>query len=442
MAIRTILLRKKLADKRAEQEKLRSQMKGFKTREDEIAQQIQEATTEEEKAAVEAAVEELETSQATVKERLSAVADEIADILNQIEESEMAQEEALSGETGDGSDMADDEQRSRHRGERRSNGMRMEQREAQEFQRTGRHTYKNVRSLVRAALTSSNAAKPTGVGGINDAIGGVSSLIDLIKITDCTGMGTYKVAIMTGDAADASAITEGQVPTEGEPTFTSVDLTPTNYGTIGYVSKEIRKQTPLDYESKVTESARRSLRRKLNSVAAAAVAASGLNTVMELEGASGSALFTPNLLSDIILEYGGDEGVEGTGCLFLTKADLKAFAAVRGKNEYLPVYSIVPDTANPSTGIIKDNYGLSCRYCLSKDVKPLAGATLTSSATKHMFYGNPQCLEMGLWGGFDVEVNDGYKFGEGLLTVRGEVSADAEVTVKNGFVVVSAKLAG
>ena len=68
-------------------------------------------------------------------------------------------------------------------------------------------------------------------------------------------------------------------------------------------------------------------------------------------------------------------------------------------------------------------------------------ATLTTTATKHMFYGNPQCAELALWGGFEVEVNEGYKFAEGLLTVRGEVTADVDVTVKNGFVVVTAKKA-
>lgn len=58
-----------------------------------------------------------------------------------------------------------------------------------------------------------------------------------------------------------------------------------------------------------------------------------------------------------------------------------------------------------------------------------------------MFYGNPQCCEMGLWGGVEIDVNDGYKFGEGLLTIRGEVMADQDVTVPNGFVVVTAKSA-
>ena len=154
----------------------------------------------------------------------------------------------------------------------------------------------------------------------------------------------------------------------------------------------------------------------------------------------------------VIVHAGGEPGAEREWIglfgernipvvLVLNKADLLAFAAIRGKNEYLPVYSITPDAANPSTGIIKDNNGLSCRYCLSKDLTALSTATLTTTATKHMFYGNPQCAELALWGGFEVEVNEGYKFAEGLLTVRGEVTADVDVTVKNGFVVVTAKKA-
>lgn len=133
--------------------------------------------------------------------------------------------------------------------------------------------------------------------------------------------------------------------------------------------------------------------------------------------------------------------MEGAATLVLNKADLKAFASVRGTNEYLPVYSIIPDSANPSSGVIKDNNGLSCRYCLNKNVTALSSLTPTTTAKKTMFYGNPQCCEMGLWGGVEIDVNDGYKFGEGLLTIRGEVMADQDVTVPNGFVVVTAKSA-
>lgn len=443
--LRTILLAKQIRDKEAELEGIRARDAGFETREAELAEAIEAAGTDEERAAVEESVAALETEQNEASEQRSRLEGELAELRGQLAEAEAAQAEAMNNTNHNEARGSAQAGASRQRGENSMN--QMELREAEAFQKSGRHTYTDIRSLLRAAVTtgSKGFVGPTGVGGINDAIGGVSALVDMLKVTDCTGMTGYKVALMTGDAADAAAFTEGSAPTEGEPAFDTVTLTPTNYGTIGYVSKEIRKQSPLNYEEKVSESARRALRRKLNAIAANAILASTLNTAhaltAEKTATTGDVLFNEKLLSDIILAYGGDEGVEGSACLYLNKADLRAFAAVRGKNEYLPVYSITPDAANPSTGVIKDNNGLSCRYCLSKDLTALSTATLATTATKHMFYGNPQCAELALWGGFEVEVNEGYKFAEGLLTVRGEVTADVDVTVKNGFVVVTAQKA-
>ena len=437
--LKVIMLRKKQDQLEKREAELRSKLAGFKQREDELAQAIADAT-EEDTSDIEAAVAELETNQADTKAELKKIRDDLDKVIGEIEDAEKAQEDALAGEIGTGDDG---EARSRRR-----SVQRFDTRAAAEFQRTGKRTIKDVRRFLRSSngtpvLTSSTGViGPTGVGGINDPVGGPSALVDLLKPTDCTGMAAYKVAVMTGDASSA-ALTEGSVPTESEPTFDSVTFTPTSYGTIAYVSKEIRKQSPLNYEEKVTESARRSLRKVLSGVAVTAITGSTLNDKFALTAASaattGSVLFDQNLLSNIILAYGGDEGVDGAAVLFLNKKDLKAFAAVRGTNEYLPVYSIVPDTATPSTGVIKDNNGLSCRYCICSDVPALADLSLTTTAKNTMFYGNPQAAELAIWGGYDVEVNDGYKFGEGLLTVRGEVSAAVGVTANGGFVVVTAK---
>lgn len=428
--LKVIMLRKKQTTLEKREADLRSKLDGFKKREGELAQAIAEAT-EEDTSEIEAAVEELETSQASTKDELKKVVDELNAVIAEIEEAEAAQAEVTGGE-----DPAEDEERSR----RRSAANYTSRSAAAAFQRSGKTTVKDVRKFLRSAVlsTSAGVVGPTGVGGINNPIAGPSALIDLLKITDCTGMAAYKVAVMKADGT-AAAITEGSAPTESEPTFAEVTFSPANFGTLAYVSKEIRKQSPLTYEEKVYESARRALRKKLNGVAAAAIIGSSLNDKYEISAATGAAAFDANLLSNIILAYGGDEGVDGEAVLFLNKADLKAFAAVRGTNEYLPVYSIMPDAGTPSTGVIRDNNGLSCRYCLCSDVAALSTAALTTTAKATMFYGNPQAAELALWGGFDVEVNDGYKFAEGLLTVRGEVTGDVDVTAQGGFVVVNAK---
>ena len=425
--LKIMVLRKRHRKMLEDAAALRTQLAGFKTRETDLAAQVEAAATDEEIAAAAAAVAEMESAQRTAQERLNTI----------IEEAEAVQQELSAAEAAADAAGAGDPEESRGRTSDFA-------RRCREFQRTGRMVYENARSMVqRAAIATTTAGVigPTGVSGINDAAGNtVSDFLDLIKIVDATGMASYKVAYMIADAT-AAARTEGTVPTESTPSFGFVELTPKLTGLITYVSREIRKQSPLQYESKVNESTTRALRRVLSKAAIDAALASSLNDTLSLSGSSGAALFTPTLLSDIILAYGGDEGIDGAAVLVLNKADLKAFAAVRGKNEYLPVYSITPDAANPSMGVIKDNNGLSCRYCLNQNVPALSTSTLSSTAEKTMIYGNPQCLEMPLWGGVDVTVNEGYKFGEGLLTVRGEVTAGAGVTVKNGFIVVSAKSA-
>lgn len=433
--MKLMILRKKHKKMLEDVAALRAQQAGFKTREAEIAAQVEAATTDEEIAAAAAAVAELEDAQKTTKERLETIISEAEAIQQEIADAEAAAAAAAAGDAGTGSG---EEGRSR-----RSNGAGW-QRRCQEFQRTGRMVYENARSMItRAAVltSSSGVIGPTGVGGINDAAGNtVSGFIDLMKPVDATGMSSYKVAYLSEDGV-AGERTEGAAPKESNPVFGSVELKPQLKDIVAYISKEIRKQSPLQYEQKVNDSVRRSLRRVLSQLAITKIMASSLNVKFLVVGATGADLFTPHLLSDIILAYGGDEGVDGAAVLTLPKADLKAFAAVRGKNEYLPVYSIIPDVGNPSMGVIKDNNGLSCRYCLNENVPALSTATLTGEEQKGMFYGNPQCAELALWGGIEVNVNEGYKFAEGLLTVLGEVTADADVTVPNGFVVVSAKSA-
>lgn len=431
--MKTIIQRKRHKAMLEEAAALRSKLAGFKTREAEIAAQVEAATTEEELTAAAEAVAELEAAQKSAKERLDTIIEEAEAIKAEIEEAEAAAAAAAAAEPAAGT-----EDRSR-----RSSGASF-QRRCQEFQRTGRIVYENARSMIkRAAVTtaSNGIIGPTGVGGINDAAGSaVSGFIDLIKVTDCTGMASYKVAYVASEST-AGRLTEGQVPGESVPGFGSVELKPNSVGLIAYISEEIRNQSPLLYEEKVQEIVRKALRQKLSEMAIEKCIASALNVELPVTGASGAALFTPHLLSDIILAYGGDEGVDGAAVLTLNKADLKAFAAVRGKNEYLPVYSIVPDTANPSMGVIKDNNGLSCRYCLNQHVPALSTSALSSAGIKGMFYGNPQCAEMALWGGVKVAVNEGYKFGEGLLTIKGNTTADTDVTVKDGFIVVTGKTA-
>ena len=138
-------------------------------------------------------------------------------------------------------------------------------------------------------------------------------------------------------------------------------------------------------------------------------------------------------LRKIALSLGGDEAVAGNAVLMLNKADLIAFGDVRGSNEKKAVYEIIPDTANPNTGIIKDG-GLSVKYVLNNNCPALGSA---DAAAKCMFYGNPQAIELAMFGDFEVATSEDYKFGQDMLTVRGTVSAGAAMGTYKGFVAVA-----
>lgn len=309
---------------------------------------------------------------------------------------------------------------------------------AAQFQRTGRQTIGDLPSFIRAdplLVSGGTVATPTGVGGINGPVGPqVGSLIDMIPIIDATGMGSWREAYEKPVVATTATAEEVASPEmDLSDSFGYVDFMPTEYPVTAYIGRQVLKQSPLAYEQAVRAKVRTAMRKALSAAATSAIVSSNIVAQMEV-AASG---IDQNFLSNLILSYGGDEGVDGTAVLNLTKADLKAIASVRGKNEYLPVYTIIPDTFNPNIGVIKDNHGLSCRYALNSACASLTGS---SAGDITMFYGNPNCAKMAIWGDVDVRVYEGHKVEKRLLTIAGDLTADVHAVVLDGFV--SVKSAG
>ena len=301
---------------------------------------------------------------------------------------------------------------------------------AQDFVSTNKMTMDagQMRSLL---LSGGTIATPTKVSGINDLPGGVSSIVDMVTVEDCTGMSADKVALVTADSS-ASANTEGSAATTSEPTFAYVTIQPSDYSLISYVSKQIRRQSPLNYTEKVRASAVKALRRKAASViTTAAITSTYADEII-------ASQITASTLRTITMTYGADDEINGNGVLFLNKTDLIAFGDVRGTNEKKPVYEITPDSNNPNTGIIKDG-GLSVKYCINPNCTALTGTTnsSTTATLPTMFYGVPGAIKLDLFGGAEISTSEDYKFAEGLLAVRGDASFGAGLVVKGGIVKVS-----
>lgn len=286
-----------------------------------------------------------------------------------------------------------------------------------------------------AILTSGNLARPTEVHGINDTEGvKVSSIIDLVKVVDCEGMGTNRVAYIETDIAAAGEQTEGSAASEKEPTFNYVDITPTSVAVYSQISKQAKKQTPLNYKAKVTEQALISLRKKASAIVTNALATSALNGTVEATVAASKGVVDAQTLRKLVLAHGGEEGI-GSGVLFLNKTDLLAFGDVRGTNEKKAVYEIIPDGTNPNTGIIRDG-GLSVRYCLNSNLTACNGTAQAASSGSDkvtMIYGDPMALELDLFSKYEVKVSEEFAFTSLMDTILGDVELGAAVTVKGGF---------
>ena len=309
---------------------------------------------------------------------------------------------------------------------------------AEAFARSNRMTLTNKEARAALTVAGGKVAQPVGVDGINGLFPGVSSIVDLVKIVDASGMGGgYKVAYQVTDSA-ASTKTEGATAaTESEPTFDILTITASDRALVSYISNKVRKQSPLTYEDKVRESAMTALRKFASAAIVDALKASTITEIYNIP-TTGSTTKTGVLGADflrkITLLYGGDEAVAGSAVLMLNKADLIALGDIRGTNEKKPVFDIEPDAQNPNTGIIKDG-GLAVRYIINSNCAALSGTTQTTADIKGIFYGNPKAIELALFSDYEVRTSEDYKFAEDMLAIRGTVSLGAGMAVYKGFVV-------
>ncbi len=290
---------------------------------------------------------------------------------------------------------------------------------------------------ARAVLVSGGTlAVPTAVSGINDIPGAkVSSIIDLCKVVNCNGMGKNRVAYIAADAGTADAQTEGEAATTKEPTFAYIDISPTSVAATAQISKQTKKQSPLQYSAKVREQALLALRKKAAAIATAALKASSLTASVTATIASSKGVVDASTLRSLTMAYGGDESLMA-GTLFLNKTDLIAFGDVRGTNEKKAVYEITPNAANPNTGIIKDG-GLSVPYVINSGLTACHGTSQTASAQKTMFFGDPLCLELDLFSDYEIRVSEDFAITSLMDTIVGDVEVGSDVVVKNGFVVLT-----
>lgn len=94
MALRSLMLGKKLSEKKKSLDEIRQKIAGFEAREAELAQAIEEASTDEEKATVEEAVEEFEKEKAEAEEAEKSLDAEVRELETELDAVDAKEEPA------------------------------------------------------------------------------------------------------------------------------------------------------------------------------------------------------------------------------------------------------------------------------------------------------------------------------------------------------------
>lgn len=320
---------------------------------------------------------------------------------------------------------------------------------AQQFANNHRMEITSDAACRSLTLSGGNIAQPTRVSGINPGQNIVSGIVDMVHVVDADGMGEDSVAYeVSGGQTAATKKDDGTASAATEPTLKIAKITPTLVTTLSYVSRNIQRTTPLNYQSRVSDSALNALRKKTGGLivtgnpAAAIPEPTGILKAAAIQDGSDLEIdkIDHTTLRKIALNYGGAANVEGGGVLLLNKVDLIAFGDVRGTNEKKAVYEIEFGENSTTTGTIKDG-GLSVKFCIVDDLPALTESKTTAS-TYCMAYGKPLAYQLDLFGPYTVEVSRDYKFAEGLLAVMGEAMIGGNVISENGFIRIKKKAAG
>lgn len=323
---------------------------------------------------------------------------------------------------------------------------------AKEMQESGRMTITSTE--VRAAIGRESRATLIGTGSlaqpvkagaeIHDTMNQVPNIADQVSVIDATGAASYEEAYVKTEPVAKTKADNGSAAAESDAVFRVAKLAPALINVTSYVSRNIQRVNPLAYQEKIRTLALKALRRK---VAEIIVNGDGDHFGIKTATNTNKETIYKELLVDskeigadtlrkIVFSYGGNDELGGNARLYLTKEDLAAFGAVRGTNEKKPVYEITPSAENPNVGTIKDG-GIIVPYSIHSGLTSLSKATQGSAKIQTMLYGDPQNVELALFGDYTIEVYKETKAVEGMLTVIGEVMVGCNLVVDQGFVVVT-----
>lgn len=294
-----------------------------------------------------------------------------------------------------------------------------------------------VRRALRNDVTiGGTLVQPTGADSeIHGDGAAISSILDMVQAEDLTGLATYEVPYLItelGAVPGDIKAKSGQARTAGaDPTFGISVLKPYEVTTTSYVDRNIAKLSPAKYYEKVQAMALRALRREVVKliVNGDGGATATMYGIKNAKNKAGDAIIVSdtytaideNTLDNLYFAYGANSELGGQAQLLLTKADLKAIGQLRGTNEKRRLFTITPQ-GNGNTGVIADG-GVQIPYVLVPDL-----------SDGDLIYGNALHYLLGLFGGYEIRIDESVKAVERMHTILGDVAVGGNVIEHQGFV--------
>lgn len=197
MALKVLLLRKKLTDMQTSLADLERTAQGFETREKELAADIEAAQTEEERSVVEAAVESFEQERSQNTTEIEKLRTNIEDMERQIREAEEVARQARSGQGEHHEERKDDTTMNNAETRTRFFGMTAQQRDAFMARNDVKEFLQRVRELSheKRSVTGAELLIPTVMLDLlRQNIGEHSKLISRVNLRSVPGKARQTVA--------------------------------------------------------------------------------------------------------------------------------------------------------------------------------------------------------------------------------------------------------
>jgi len=281
-------------------------------------------------------------------------------------------------------------------------------------------------------LMSGSIVQPIGAGvEVRDNLG-YTSLVDIVRTMDMTGLGGWEEPYVTA--------------------YQSVEVgTPTSVA--GYTDRNIARLSPALYMQKVQQLAFRALRNKIAAlilkgdsegthvmygmINGTNKAGGSIVTSVNATVDTGYGKIDDQLLNSLYFGYGNDYEAGGNAMLFLNKTDLKAWGQIRGTYEKRRLFEINPMAGNANRGTISDG-GMIVPYLLDPNLTPVAGTAQDDNSGSDKLccvYGDPINYLLGLFGPYTIRVDESVKAVERMYAILGDAMVGGNVIVKDGFVV-------